>query len=141
MSTDNWPSEYIALFRPSLIGMIRESWWSANRQTARALKCYICRRMEDKFFVTLTPVFDESLKDVRHICPDHGGVFWNCFKGESFIQVTKPYWQRWVRNTIQSLVSSVIIPARFVWFFINTAFMWYIGIYLWWLWKQYKTSR
>jgi hypothetical protein len=109
-------------------------------------QCYICGRQRDFIFdfVRLIPYKDMSLDNkLVYVCDDHGRVTdRNCITDESLqLPLPRSYWYRWIRNTLQFAVLKITILARFIWFFAYIAFMWYVAIWPWWLWKQYKTNR
>lgn len=140
-------------FRPSLHRMIWESWHQAKGlrwfdAAGYAIKgyptCYICGRQKDFVFdfVKLIPYFDMSRADNKlvYICDDHGRITdYDCTTGESLLlPLPKPYWYRRMRNAVQWLILSAVIPARFIWFFVNSVFMWHIIIWFYWYARKLK---
>lgn len=98
-------------------------------------KCWICGREENNIIpVDFTPIFADN--DIKYICSDHGGEWWNCFEGKLIIYSTTPYWYRRVRDTILPIVSFLIFIIRFLWFLVSDIFVWRVYFRLMNLWKS-----
>lgn len=145
---------YIKHFRPTWKRRIFESWVKATGyswheynwlQTRKHLgrdnsKCYICNRKQNKIldWVKLIPTYDEQSQSLEYVCSDHGGIWWSCLEGKEVIFSHKPYWQRNIRDFYYFVLQQTVIPIRFVWFFLNDIYFWYIAIHFYWAWKELK---
>lgn len=142
-------------YRPSIKRLLYDCWyWGKGLNYRDAYwyhysgwpKCYICGRKRDFIFnlTPLIPYFDMSLDSkLVYICKDHGRVTdYDCTTGKRIqLPLPTPYWQRSIRNAIYSFILTVVILARFAWFFVYHSFMWYVWIYPYlWLKKCRSTS-
>lgn len=142
-------------FRPSIKQALWDSWYQAKGLRRVDVigyclrgfpKCYICGRQKDFIFnfVKLFLFFDMSLDNkLVYICDDHGRITdYDCTTGESLLlPLPKPYWYRQVRDTYYWLILRVAIITRFAWFSSYNIFMWYIAIYPYIWYRNYKTKR
>jgi hypothetical protein len=123
------------------------AWCSAKKISYRELyyfgkkdKCYICGREKDYLFdfVQLVPFLDISSERLVYICDDHGRVTdYNCLTGEPVnLPLPKSYWHRKIRNFFQKIILWLAIIPRFIWFLFYDAFMWYLMIWFYWIYKK-----
>lgn len=101
-------------------------------------KCWICDREEDTVLNTVefVPVYMQG--DVRYICSDHGGRWWNCFEGKWMIFSTTPYWYRRLRNQWLNAAINLIFLTRFIRYLIYDVVMWRIVAKFVVLWRRYE---
>src|SRR3990167_2316207 len=92
-------------FKPTWKARLHESWFKANGLTRlqsfylqfnRQGICYICgRTLKPLQEVEFIPIYDNEIK---YVCSDHGGEWWDVSRGIKVTFSHKPYYQRRIRE-------------------------------------------